>query len=435
NRFKKRNGNYSRLSWKLIYIPEEKVFYAQAQDIEEKWEKEEALKKLNQELTDRNQQLKDQEAELSQNQKLLRDKQSELSEAQESTSLKQELIEGIARAIPAEINAFDYYKNVKLFSNSKLAPLLQYLPDEFLTFGEDPLLQLAHPDDLPHLEAKRNLVKQGEKVLGTEIRLRHKAGHYQTILMSLVPLNKEIPGLALCILQDLSKQKSAENELKKLNKRLQEKNQELAHKEENLKRNNERLLVQRENIQHTLEKLLQSQTLVESIAKALPAELNALDVQNNQMVFSNHKLAQILGYDSEKLQLLVPDPISYLIHPQDLSHFQTIPQELENQEISLREVRVKHSDGHYLWLSVISVLLKEEARASRYQVTMIQDITERKIAEEKISASNEKLIANQAILERALAELSDRNFELDQIVYKISHDLRSPLSTILGLVN
>jgi signal transduction histidine kinase len=38
-------------------------------------------------------------------------------------------------------------------------------------------------------------------------------------------------------------------------------------------------------------------------------------------------------------------------------------------------------------------------------------------------------------LKATLEELSERNFELDQLMYKTSHDLRSPLSSIMGLVN
>jgi PAS domain S-box-containing protein len=37
-------------------------------------------------------------------------------------------------------------------------------------------------------------------------------------------------------------------------------------------------------------------------------------------------------------------------------------------------------------------------------------------------------------LEKTLEELSERNYELDQIMYKTSHDLRAPLSSILGLL-
>ncbi|MBC7923960.1 MAG: PAS domain S-box protein [Ferruginibacter sp.] len=52
---------------------------------------------------------------------------------------------------------------------------------------------------------------------------------------------------------------------------------------------------------------------------------------------------------------------------------------------------------------------------------LLEDITEKKIKE------NEILQLNQ--------QLTERNHELDQIVYKISHDLRAPLTSVLGLIS
>lgn len=72
----------------------------------------------------------------------------------------------------------------------------------------------------------------------------------------------------------------------------------------------------------------------------------------------------------------------------------------------------------------------------------VRDITDRKIAEEKLRVLNDglvsqnwKLAAQEEELKATLDELSERNFELDQLMYKTSHDLRSPLSSILGLIN
>lgn len=72
----------------------------------------------------------------------------------------------------------------------------------------------------------------------------------------------------------------------------------------------------------------------------------------------------------------------------------------------------------------------------------VRDITQRKKSEEKLrilnddlAAQNWKLAVQDEDLKITLDELSERNFELDQLMYKTSHDLRSPLSSILGLVN
>src|SRR6185295_16784083 len=55
-------------------------------------------------------------------------------------------------------------------------------------------------------------------------------------------------------------------------------------------------------------------------------------------------------------------------------------------------------------------------------VTLISvDITERKQAENK--------------LKKQFEELEKTNYELDHFVYSVSHVLRAPLSSILGLVN
>lgn len=71
-----------------------------------------------------------------------------------------------------------------------------------------------------------------------------------------------------------------------------------------------------------------------------------------------------------------------------------------------------------------------------------EDISERKKTEIKLKALNEELTTQnwqlalrEEDLKMAMDQLSERNFELDQLMYKTSHDLRSPLSSILGLVN
>lgn len=51
-----------------------------------------------------------------------------------------------------------------------------------------------------------------------------------------------------------------------------------------------------------------------------------------------------------------------------------------------------------------------------------------------LDQANIALQAQTGELERLVTELSDRNYELDQIMYKTSHDIRAPLTSILGLL-
>lgn len=53
----------------------------------------------------------------------------------------------------------------------------------------------------------------------------------------------------------------------------------------------------------------------------------------------------------------------------------------------------------------------------------------------ELKEQNIQLATQEQELKFTLEELSERNFELDQLMYKTSHDLRAPLSSIMGLIN
>ncbi|MEP6736041.1 MAG: HAMP domain-containing sensor histidine kinase [Chryseolinea sp.] len=54
---------------------------------------------------------------------------------------------------------------------------------------------------------------------------------------------------------------------------------------------------------------------------------------------------------------------------------------------------------------------------------------------EELTAAIEELMYKNTSLEAALGKLQERTLELDQILYRTSHDLRSPLSSIKGILS
>lgn len=54
---------------------------------------------------------------------------------------------------------------------------------------------------------------------------------------------------------------------------------------------------------------------------------------------------------------------------------------------------------------------------------------------EELTAAVEALVQKNQYLEQAMGELNTRNKEVDQIVYRASHDLKSPITTLEGILN
>jgi PAS domain S-box-containing protein len=111
-----------------------------------------------------------------------------------------------------------------------------------------------------------------------------------------------------------------------------------------------------------------------------------------------------------------------VVHPDDL------PMAVERRTAGRRlgepyevENRYRRTDGTYRWHLARVVPIHDEAGDIALWVGTATDIHDQKTAHHR--------------LENTLRELHEKNFELDQFVYKTSHDLRSPLSTILGLVD
>ncbi len=72
------------------------------------------------------------------------------------------------------------------------------------------------------------------------------------------------------------------------------------------------------------------------------------------------------------------------------------------------------------------------------QVVLNQQLEDRNrelaAREAEVAAVNDELLRQQGELHELVLALENRNFELDQLIYKTSHDIRSPLTSILGLV-
>jgi len=198
-------------------------------------------------------------------------------------------------------------------------------------------------------------------------------------------------------------------------------------------------------------KMEENQQLLESINKNISEGIYRSYTKGG-LIYANESFAKMFGYKSAA-ELLAVDSLDLYADPSDRKGL--TPQIQKEGFKTNVETLFKRKDGSTFWGLNSYILAKDKDGNSVFDGA-VRDIHMQKMAEEKLKnlndqliernselalkeselqASNEELIANSQNLVKTLDELSERNFELDQLIYRTSHDLRAPLRSVLGLTN
>lgn len=312
------------------------------------------------------------------------------------------LIQQITEASPNFVFVYDLIQHKTDYVNKKIPEAMGYTQEEF----EDENFRIlsVHPDDISKMEdrdRKLALAKDSD-VLELEYRVKDKSGIWHW-LFSKVTVFKRTPegkvwkilGIAL----DVTERKQAE---KKLN---------------------------------------ESQLFISKITQALPNILYVYDLVEKKTVYTNEKEEELLGYPSAEINGL-HGLMDTMLHPDDKTnveeHFRKLINSKDGESV-ITEYRIKNSKGDYRWFKSNDIVFKRNEDGIPIQIVgSAQEITLRKIAEAELRYLNSQL--EQRVAERT-QELSKKNEELmrinsdlDNFIYTASHDLKSPISNIEGLV-
>lgn len=152
------------------------------------------------------------------------------------------------------------------------------------------------------------------------------------------------------------------------------------------------------------------ETLFTQLFQNIPMAVVMLD-ENGKVSGINKGFEQMFGFGEDELR---GKNLNDYIVPEDLRNEGIDLNNLisANQVVSIESIR-RHRSGRLINVILYGVPVMLDSQAIGIYGVYV-DITERKKVEE---------------------ELKIRNAELDNFVYKVSHDLRAPLSSVLGLVN
>ena len=141
--------------------------------------------------------------------------------------------------------------------------------------------------------------------------------------------------------------------------------------------------------------------------------------QKGIIISANDNFCKISQFSREELIGQDHRILSSGYHPKE--YIQNLWETLASGKTWKGELKNKAKDGTFYWVdTTIIPFLDERGKPYQYFATRY-DITERKKADLNIEKQNKELIKT--------------NSELDRFVYSVSHDLRSPLTSILGLLS
>ncbi|MDJ1480938.1 PAS domain-containing sensor histidine kinase [Cytophagaceae bacterium YF14B1] len=123
-------------------------------------------------------------------------------------------------------------------------------------------------------------------------------------------------------------------------------------------------------------------------------------------------------------------------HPEDLPTLQEHWQKaLYTTNLHQVEARIRNVEGIYRWFLIRAMPLKDSQGQVIEWFGTNTDIEEQKRLSEQLQTLTEQLSVANDTLQFTNERLSRTNEELDQYVYKVSHDIRSPIASIVGLLS
>ena len=165
---------------------------------------------------------------------------------------------------------------------------------------------------------------------------------------------------------------------------------------------------------------------IERLCEASPVTLYVFDLAAGRTVYTNHTLADRLGYTQEEVAAFGAEWLRHLLHPDDIPEYErslVAYAQASDRDTVHYEMRFRRKDGGLLWLSTWSKIVSRLPDGSaHHMVGCAIDVSEKRLAEEELRRLEEQLRQAQKL--EALGTMAGG----------IAHDFNNLLAVTLGYV-
>lgn len=163
----------------------------------------------------------------------------------------------------------------------------------------------------------------------------------------------------------------------------------------------------------------------------------------NQFIDVNPSMSNILGYDSPEDMVASVKDIGRQLFNEEPDRQRFFRQLQNNDEVNHFECQLKRKDGRLIWGSIQALAFRSQVNKLLYIEGLVEDITERKLAEQRLQEAYREL---EKRVEERTAELQAANRDLraaikladeasrakSEFLANMSHEIRTPMNGVIS---